>query len=74
MQPPDPDMTPHLRLLECWLPLVQELNATYGWEAEPQAVEQLICAAVSALATVTTVAEARAIFVQIRRQTDAQSA
>lgn len=50
-----------LRLLECWLPLAQELNEAQGWGDDAQTLEALIRAATPALAGVPSLAAARAI-------------
>jgi hypothetical protein len=50
-----------LRLLECWLPLAQELNEAQGWGDDAQALEALIRAATPALAGAPSPAAARAI-------------
>jgi hypothetical protein len=52
--------TEQLRLLECWLPLAQELNTTLGWGADAAALESLIERAAPALRMATTTEEARA--------------
>jgi hypothetical protein len=55
---PDPAL---LRLLECWLPLAQELNALLGWGADAATLESLIVCAAPALKLALTVDSARAI-------------
>jgi len=55
--------TEQLRLLECWLPLAQELNETLGWDAGAAALESLIEHAAPALRAATTAEGARAILV-----------
>jgi hypothetical protein len=53
--------TEQLRLLECWLPLAQELNATLGWGDAAAALESLIARAAPALRMATTTEGARAL-------------
>jgi hypothetical protein len=55
--------TEQVRLLECWLPLAQELNHTFGWGASAESVAWLIQYAASALDTATNTEHARAILV-----------
>ncbi|MFO7170406.1 MAG: hypothetical protein DIU80_020450 [Chloroflexota bacterium] len=50
-----------LRLVECWLPLAQELNEAQGWGDDGPALERLILAAASALSSAVSVESARAI-------------
>jgi hypothetical protein len=52
--------TEQVRLLECWLPLAQELNTTLGWGADAAALESLIARAAPALHMATTADHARA--------------
>jgi hypothetical protein len=56
-----PDAATRLRVLECWLPLAQALNAAGGWGATAPALEALILAAAPALAQARTDLAARAI-------------
>ncbi|MEN9933428.1 MAG: hypothetical protein RLZZ387_7 [Chloroflexota bacterium] len=57
--PDHPDAV--LRLLECWLPLAQELSETMDWGNDPQELERLIILAAPALAAAVDSASARAI-------------
>ena len=50
-----------LRLLECWMPLAQELNQTEQWDDDGVALERLIRLAAPVLAAVDHVQSARAI-------------
>ena len=50
-----------LRLLECWMPLAQELNQTEKWGDDSAALERLIRLAAPVLAAVDHVQSARAI-------------
>jgi hypothetical protein len=51
----------HLRLLECWLPLAQQLNQDLGWGYDPPKLEALILAAVRELAQTDSATTARAV-------------
>jgi hypothetical protein len=53
----------HLRLLECWLPLAQELCASEGWDNDPRELEALVLAAAPTLAAAPGPDAARAILV-----------
>lgn len=50
-----------LRLLECWLPLAQELNQAEHWDADGRTLESLILAAAPALIHAEHIDAARAI-------------
>jgi len=50
-----------LRLLECWMPLAQELNQTEKWGDDSAALERLIRLAAPVLTVVDHVQSARAI-------------
>lgn len=50
-----------LRLLECWLPLAQELNESQGWGDDARSLELLILAARPALRCVSRLDAARAV-------------
>ena len=50
-----------LRLLECWLPLAQQLNQDLGWERNPTDLEALILAAAAELAQIDSATTARAV-------------
>ena len=50
-----------LRLLECWLPLAQELNEAQGWGDDTAALETLVLAATPALAAALDTTAARVI-------------
>jgi hypothetical protein len=52
-----------LQLLECWLPLAQELNETLGWGADASALEELIQSAAPLLASAASEDTARVILV-----------
>jgi hypothetical protein len=56
-----PDMAARLRLLECWLPLAQQLNQDLGWGRDPSELEALILAAASDLARTDSATTARAV-------------
>jgi hypothetical protein len=55
------EVPPAVRLLECWLPLAQELNETQGWGDDGHALERLIQAAAPALRGAVSADTARAI-------------
>ena len=55
------DHTTRQRLLECWLPLAQDLNQRYGWGHDARALEALLLAAAPVLSQTHTAAEAHAI-------------
>jgi hypothetical protein len=55
------DLGMQLRLLECWLPLAQEINQHYSWSYAAAALEALIVSAAPALTLVTSAAEAHGI-------------
>jgi hypothetical protein len=55
------DLGMQLRLLECWLPLAQEINQRHGWGYAAAALEALIVSAAPALTLATSAAEANAI-------------
>jgi hypothetical protein len=61
MSNPSPEDTAMLRLIECWMPLVQELNQTEKWGDDSAALERLIRLAAPVLAAVDHVQSARAI-------------
>ncbi len=50
-----------LRLLECWLPLAQEVNDAEGWKCDGPSLEAIILVALPALRQACSTAEARAI-------------
>ncbi|NJN65533.1 MAG: hypothetical protein HC884_01885 [Chloroflexaceae bacterium] len=60
-----------LRVLECWLPLAQEMNRTCGWGYEAATLEALVLAALPDLRRTRTIFTARAVlwyhFRQLRR-------
>jgi len=63
------DRVSWLRLLECWLPLAQELNVRQGWGYDTQGIERLILAAAPQLSQAGSLAHACQIFwVQHLRQ------
>jgi hypothetical protein len=51
----------HLRLLENWLPLAQEVNLLYGWDYDASALEELVITAADTLAQAHSSVEARVI-------------
>ena len=63
MNPPPSDPTGQLRLrlLECWLPLAQELRAAEGWADDAHGLQALLLLAAPALALAHSTSEARAI-------------
>lgn len=58
-----PGRTAELRLIECWLPLAQDVSEAQGWGEGARALERLIAAAAPALATAVDTPSARAILV-----------
>lgn len=56
-----PDTATRLRLLECWLPLAQQLNQDLGWGHDPPKLEALILAAAGDLAQTDSATTARAV-------------
>jgi len=50
-----------LRMLECWLPLAQEMNRTCGWGYEPPTIERLLLTALPDLSRTRTIFAARAV-------------
>lgn len=58
---PSQDDRGRLRLLECWLPLAQELSQGAQWHCTPEMLEDLVLAAAPALEQARTLAEARGI-------------
>lgn len=61
MSNPSPADAATLRLLECWMPLAQELNQTEQWGDNSAALERLILLAAPVLTAVDHVQTARAI-------------
>jgi len=61
MSNPSSEDAAMLRLIECWMPLVQELNQTEQWGDDSAALERLIRLAAPVLAAVDHVQSARAI-------------
>jgi hypothetical protein len=57
-----------LRLLECWLPLAQELNEAQGWGHDAPALQRLSVAAAPKLMAAQSVLAARAVLWQTRRE------
>jgi hypothetical protein len=55
------DRAARLRLLECWLPLAQQLNQDLGWQRTAAELEALILAAASDLARTDSATTARAV-------------
>jgi hypothetical protein len=63
--PTEPSAPPDsLRLLECWLPLAQQLNQDLGWERNPADLESLILTAAADLARTDSATTARAVLWQ----------
>ena len=52
---------PSLRLLECWLPLAQEINERHGWRYDAGSLETLVLEAAPALAHAASASEAHGI-------------
>jgi hypothetical protein len=61
MSNPSSEDAAMLRLLECWMPLAQELNQTEKWGDDSAALERLIRLAAPVLTAVDHVQSARAI-------------
>jgi hypothetical protein len=57
----DADAMLRLRLLECWLPLAQQLNQDLGWGCDARGIERLIVAAAAELAQTDSATTARAV-------------
>jgi hypothetical protein len=55
------DTAARLRLLECWLPLAQQLNQDLGWQRTSAELEALILAAAADLARTDSATTARAV-------------
>jgi len=55
------DPTVHLRLLECWLPLAQQVSQDLGWGYKPAELEALILAAATDLVQTDSATTARAV-------------
>jgi hypothetical protein len=55
------DSAIRLRLLECWLPLAQQLNHDLGWGRSAAELEALILAAAADLARTDSATTARAV-------------
>jgi hypothetical protein len=55
------DPTLHLRLLECWLPLAQQVSDELGWGYTPADLEALILAAATDLVQTNSATTARAV-------------
>jgi hypothetical protein len=49
------------KLLECWLPLAQQVMSDLGWQATPSELEALIINAADELATISSASSARAV-------------
>ena len=58
---PSRDTLAQRRLLECWLPLAQQVMQDIGWNAAPAELETLILAAADDLAQVDSASTARAV-------------
>jgi hypothetical protein len=50
-----------MRLLECWLPLIQEMNLAQGWGYDAPSLEALILVAAPGLSQTRNVLEAWAV-------------
>ena len=72
MVPKSLDSATRLRLLECWLPLAQQLNHDLGWQRTPAELEALILAAAADLARTDSATTARAVLWQqyLRERSD----
>lgn len=57
-----------IRLLECWLPLVQTLNQEQQWGYDSDTLEAIICTAAVSLNLVHTVLAARAILLAVGKE------
>lgn len=57
-----------VRILECWLPLAQDLNEYYEWGHDTPTLEALIMAVWPALALTPTPLAARAVLWRYRRR------
>ena len=71
--PTDPsDIATRLRLLECWLPLAQQLNQDLEWGRTATELEALILAAAADLAQTDSAGTARAVIWQqhLRERSD----
>lgn len=64
--------TERLRLLECWLPLAQQLNLDLGWHHDPPELEALILAAASDLIITSSATTARAVLWRQHLQTQSE--
>jgi hypothetical protein len=66
------DTAIRLRLLECWLPLAQQLNQDLEWRRTPTELEALILAAATDLAQTDSATTARAVLWQqhLRERSD----
>jgi hypothetical protein len=66
------DATRRLRLLECWLPLAQQLNQDLGWGCDVRGIEELILLAAADLAQTDSAMTARAVLwrQQLRNRSD----
>jgi hypothetical protein len=66
------DTAIRLRLLECWLPLAQQLNQDLEWQRTPAELEALILAAAADLALTDSATTARAVLWQqhLRERSD----
>ena len=56
-----PALPDQLRLLECWLPLAQQLNQDLGWQRSPTDLEALILAAAVNLTQTNSATTARTV-------------
>jgi len=54
-----------LRILECWLPLAQDVDQEHAWGCDGPTLQTLILAALPALHYACSTAEARAILHQV---------
>lgn len=69
MQEDTGDATQRQRLLECWLPLAQQLLADGGISATPTQLEALVLAAAHELAQAHSASSARAVLWAQHRRT-----
>lgn len=61
------DPLARIRILECWLPLAQEINNTEGWDCYPPTLEVLILVALPSLRDARSAAESGAVLRHVYR-------
>lgn len=57
-----------LRLVECWLPLAEDVNRVYGWHDEPAQLESLVMTALPSLMQASSLLEAHLVLWRCRQQ------